>query len=182
MPSLIEKTPCEGLLPVSSAGVTLSECAPAQMTSVSPFAGKERATGTALKAMGLGWPKPGQSFATDRASIIWTGRDQAFLVGAAPEGLAETAALTDQSDAWARLRLEGSGAEAVLARLVSLDLRISAFPKGRVARTGLNHMMMILCRVDKTGFDIMVFRSMAETAVHELHQAMKANAARAAAL
>ena len=182
MPSLIEKSPCEGLLPVAEGGVTLSECPPARVTSIAPLAGKARATGAALKAMGLGWPKPGQSDAKDAASILWTGRDQAFLIGAAPEGLDGIAALTDQSDAWARIRLEGPGAEAVLARLVPLDLRDAAFPAGSVARSGLNHMMMVLHRAEDTAFEIMIFRSMAAAAVHELHQAMKARAARAAAL
>ncbi|MGB3313917.1 MAG: sarcosine oxidase subunit gamma [Albidovulum sp.] len=181
MPSLIEKTACDGLLPVTEAGVTLSECGPARITSIAPFAGKERALGAALKAKGLGWPKPGQSLAKGEARIVWTGRDQAFLIGAVPEGLSGVAALTDQSDAWARMRLEGPGAEAVLARLVALDLRMADFPNGSTARTGLNHMMMVLCRTGDEAFEIMVFRSVAASAVHELHQATKALAARTAA-
>ena len=180
MPNLIETTPCDGLLPVSAGELLLSECAPARVTSVAPFRGKTRAVGAALKAMGLGWPGPGRSVATGDAAIVWTGQDQAFLIGAAPEGLEAIAALTDQSDAWARMRLSGPGAGAALARLVALDLRAGAFPKGAVARAGLNHMMMVLLREAGDVFQIMVFRSMAGTAVHELHQAMKAVVARAA--
>lgn len=181
MPSLIEKTPCDDLLPVSEARVTLTECAPTRITSVAPLAGKDRALGTALKALGLGWPKAGQSLMTGDARIIWTGRDQAFLIGVSPDGLGGVAAMTDQSDGWARMRLEGPGAEAVLARLVPLDLRATAFPNGSAARTGLNHMMMVLRRAGDEAFEIMVFRSMAASAVHELHHAMKALAARVAA-
>ena len=103
-----------------------------------------------------------------------------FLIGAAPEGLAGVAALTDQSDGWARMRLQGPGAEAVLARLVPIDLRVAAFPEGAVARSGLNHMMMVLMREGPQAFQIMVFRSMAGSAVHELAVAMKALTARAA--
>jgi sarcosine oxidase subunit gamma len=42
-------------------------------------------------------------------------------------------------------------------------------------------MMMVLHRAGPEAFDIMVFRSMAASAVHELQQAMKALAARSAA-
>ncbi len=179
MPSLIETTPCEGLLPVDTGGVALSEAAPARITSVAPFKGKEKAVAAALKKLGLGWPGPGQSFRAGEAACLWTGRDQAFLIGAAPEGLSGIAALTDQSDGWARMRLEGAEAEAVLARLVALALGAAAFPEGATARTGLNHMMMVLTREGPEAFGIMVFRSMAGSAVHEIAVAMKAVAARA---
>lgn len=180
MPSLIETTACEGLLPVSAGGVTLSEAAPAPITSVAPFRGKEKAVAAALKKLGLGWPAPGRSLRSGAAVCLWTGRDQAFLIGSAPEGLGGIAALTDQSDGWARMRLEGPGAEAVLARLVPLDLRAAAFPEGAVARSGLNHMMAVLTREGPQAFGIMVFRSMAGSAVHEIAVAMRAVAARPA--
>ncbi len=180
MPSLIETTACEGLLPVSAGGATLSEAAPVPVTSVAPFRGKERAVATALKKLGLGWPEPGRSLRAGDAACLWTGAGQAFLVGADPEGLAGIAALTDQTDGWARMRLDGPAAEAVLARLVPLDLRPAAFPEGAVARSGLNHMMMVLLREGPEAFGIMVFRSMAGSAVHEIGVAMRAVAARPA--
>lgn len=180
MASLIETTACEGLLPVATQDVTLGELPFACITSVAPFDGRQDAVAAALKAMGLGWPGPGQSVRAGDAACLWAGRDQAFLIGAAPEGLAGIAALTDQSDGWARIHLEGPGAEAVLARLIALDLRPAAFPEGAVARTGLGHMMAVLLREGPQSFQIMVFRSMAGTAVHDLHQAMRAIAARAA--
>lgn len=180
MPSLIETTACEGLLPLSAGGATLTELAPAPVTSVAPFRDKERAVAAALKKLGLGWPEPGRSFRAGDAACLWTGMDQAFLVGADPGGLARIAALTDQSDGWARMRLEGPAAGAVLARLVPLDLRPAAFPEGAVARSGLNHMMMVLVREGPDSFGIMVFRSMAGSAVHEIGVAMRAVAARPA--
>jgi sarcosine oxidase subunit gamma len=94
--------------------------------------------------------------------------------------LSNIAALTDQSDGWARIRLDGAGAEVVLARLVPLDLSQGSFGKGQVARTSLGHMMMLVTRTGIAAFDMMVFRSMARTAIHELEQAMKAVAARGA--
>lgn len=179
MPSLIAKSACDGLLPLVAGEVKLGEAAVARITALAPFAGQERACAAALGALGLGWPEPGRAVTKGDAACLWAGRDQAFLIGADPAGLAGIAALTDQSDGWARLRLEGAGAEATLARLVPLDLGARAFPEGAVARSGLNHMMMVLRRTGPAGFEIMVFRSMAATAVHEIATAMSALAARA---
>jgi len=180
VPSLIETTACEGLLPVATQDVTLGELPFACITSVAPFDGQQDAVAAALKALGLGWPGPGQSVRAGGSACLWTGRGQAFVIGAAPEGLAGIAALTDQSDGWARMQLDGPGAEAVLARLVALDLRPAAFPEGAVARTGLNHIPSVILREGPGAFQIMVFRSMAGSAIEELQRAMKAVAARAA--
>jgi sarcosine oxidase subunit gamma len=178
--NLIESTACDGLLPLKVGAASLQELAPDRITSVAPFNGKHRAVGTALKAQGLGWPAPGRSLVKGDASCLWTGRGQAFLIGADPEGLTGLAALTNQTDAWARLCLEGASAEAVLARLVPVDVGKTAFPINSVARTGLGHMMAILHRTGVEQFQVMVFRSMAATAVHELGRAMSTLAARAA--
>lgn len=179
MASLIEISPCDGLLPKIAGGMVLSELPFARITSVAPLRGKARALGAALKAMGLGWPGPGLSRRSGDAAILWSGMDQAFLIGPDPTSLQGLAALTDQSDGWARMRLKGPGAEATLARLVPLDLRPLVFAEGQVARSGLNHMMLHIGRSGADSFDLMVFRSMAGSAVHELHQAMEAVAARA---
>lgn len=179
MPRLIEVSACDGLLPVTLPDAGLTELPFAPVTSVAPFAGQEKAVATALMKLGLGWPGPGQSIRAGGVSCLWSGRGQAFLIGAVPEGLAGLAALTDQSDGWARMQLEGPAAESVLARLVPLDLRIAAFPEGAVARCGLGHMPMVLLRDGPQRFQIMVFRSMVGSAVHDLAVAMKAVAARA---
>ncbi len=177
MVRLIEKTPCEGLLPVTQGDLTLAELPHARITSVAPFAGQEVKVAAALKMLGLGWPAPNTCLPTGETAAIWTGRGQAFVVGVDASGLTGLAALTDQSDGWARMRLEGPGAADVLARHVPLDL--TGVSRGWAARTSVGHMMGILCCTVPGAFDIMVFRSMAATAVHELHHAMKALAARA---
>ena len=102
-----------------------------------------------------------------------------MLFGAdAPEGLKTHAALTDQSDAWAVVQLKGDMAEAVLARLVPVDLRQSHVKRGHALRTQLNHMNVHITRLGNTSFRLMCFRSMAKTMVHELSEAMGAVRAR----
>lgn len=177
MPSLIAKTPLAGLWPETHGDLTLSEVALDRITSVAPFRGQEAALAKALKPLGLAFPAPGRFAEQGSATLVWTGRDQAFLIGATLETAA--AALTDQSDGWACLRLEGPAAEVALARLVPLDLRAQAFPPGTVARTALGHINCILLR-RAVAFEILVFRSMARSAWHDLREAMQRLAARAA--
>jgi heterotetrameric sarcosine oxidase gamma subunit len=179
--SLIEKTAFDGLLPVTAGGVTLTGRDVGPVTSVAPFKGAEAKTAAALKAMGLGWPAANRAIVKGGRACLWTGRGQAFLVGTVPKGFDGIAALTDQSDGWAVMTLSGLCAADALARLVPVDLRLPVFAVGNVARTGLNHMMCILHRTGADAFDIFVFRSMAATAVHELHEAMRSVGARASA-
>ena len=160
-------------------GCQLTEVALGQVTSIAPFNGKDRVVSSALKSLGLSFPKPGKSSSKAGVTCLWTGRGQAFLIGTAPpEAVQGISALTDQSDGWAAMCLDGPQAEAVLARLVPLDLRAAAFARGAVLRCQLGHMPVILHRTGPVAFQILVFRSMAATAVHELHQAMRSVAAR----
>jgi heterotetrameric sarcosine oxidase gamma subunit len=151
---------------------------------VAPFRGQQGAVSAALdRALGLGLPGPGEARTAGAARAIWFGRGQALVTGAdIPEGLLDgLAAVTDQSDGWACLRLEGLGVWEVLARLTPIDLREPAFPPGATVRTLLGHMAASLTRWDADGCDILVFRSMTGTAVHEISTAMHRRAARLAA-
>ena len=177
MASLVEMTPCRGMAPVTIGSVTLSELLPGAITSLSPLKG---ASLEVLKqAHGMAFPASNRATGKATARAVWSGRGQAMLVGPAPAPeLAGAFAMTDQSDAWAVLRLDGAGWRDVLARLTPLDLRDSAFKRGHTARSLLGHMNMSLTRTGTDVVEIMVFRSMAETAVHELTQAMTGVAAR----
>jgi len=177
----IAKTPAQGLLPVTAGGVTLAEIDPGRITSIMPFKGRDEAVSAALMAAhGLAFPAPGRAEATAGARLQWTGRNQAFLIGPVP-GDIPGAALTDQSDAWAVLRLAGARGPEVLARLCPIDLRPAAFPEGHAARSLIGHMTAALARTGPETLDLMVFRSMARTAVHEVSVAMKSVAAQSEA-
>ncbi|NIZ15397.1 sarcosine oxidase subunit gamma [Phaeobacter sp. HF9A] len=180
MMELTETSPCAGLLPLRIGGWALEEVPPGALTLIAPYKGQEQALSAALEAVhGMGFPAPNRSHAAREASLIWFGRAQALLIGPpAAEDLAPLAALTDVSDGWAMVRLEGAGAEDVLARLVPLDLRPQVFEIGHSARTELKHMMASITKVEENAFQIMVFRSLARTLVHDLKRAMEAVAAR----
>ena len=177
MANLVEMTPCRGMEPVTIGTVTLSEVLPGRITSLSPLKGASR--DMMKQRHGMAFPAPNRATGRAGARAIWSGRDQAMLVGPTPAPeLAEAFAMTDQSDAWAILRLEGAGWRDVLARLTPLDLREGVFKRGHTARSQLGHMNMSLTRTGRDVVEIMVFRSMAETALHELTGAMTGLAAR----
>lgn len=176
MTELKPLSPCSGLLPLQIGEARVSEPEAEPMFLVAPFAGKESA---AAKALGMDWPAPGEIVTQDGARLVWFGRAQALLMGAKPKkALTRHAAVTDQSDAWARVILEGANAREVLARLTPADLRDSAFPVGRAVRTELFHMQASIARLGAERWQIMSFRSMAGTLVHDLKTAMEGARAR----
>lgn len=180
MADLIARTPCKSLLPLEIGDVVLREIDVRRLTSITPFKGQEVPVADILKsAHGVGLPVPNRSSEKAGCCVIWFARGQVLLMGADPDPvLFKHAALTDQSDAWAVVALEGAKAEDVLARLVPADLRGSTFKIGHTLRTQLMHMHASVTRIATDTFQIMVFRSMAETLVHDLRSAMEGVAAR----
>jgi sarcosine oxidase subunit gamma len=157
--------------------MTLSEVTVDKMVAIAPYAGQDKAVAAALKeAFGIGLPGPGRSFAKGGVGLVWFAYGKFLLLGADAPDFAGLAAVTDQADGWAMMRLDG--AEAVLARLVPVDLRPATFKKGHAVRTMLGHMTCHILRSGSQAFDIMVMRSMAGTAVHEIEVAMRGVAAR----
>ena len=180
MDKLTALSPCAGLLPLTIGAAKVVEVDPGHMTSVAPYSGQQAALSKAMQAAhGVDYPQANARVAAGDAAAIWFGHAQAMLVGPAAEvGLAKHAALTDQSDAWAVVTLSGKTTEDVLARLVPVDVRLAHFPVGMAVRTQLQHLSVSLARVDEGTFQIMAFRSMAHTLVHDLKTAMEAVAAR----
>ncbi|GHC48228.1 sarcosine oxidase subunit gamma [Neogemmobacter tilapiae] len=171
MPNLIAKSALFGQAPLTLGGVTLAEAPLGEMFSV---AGQGKALDKALGKLGLVMPAPNSCAVGTGGVIVWTGRDQAFLLGDGST-LAEVAAVTDQSDGWAHLTLEGDFV-AVLARLVPVDLR--GFGVGQALRVGLGHMQAVIFCTAAARADLLVFRSMARTAWDEIAHAMQHLAAR----
>lgn len=183
MARLIATTPCAGLLPLAIGSVTLTEVDAGPVTLIAPYDGAQKATSDALKAaVGMGFPAPNRTLGQTqgkRPRIVWCGMGQAVLMGANCPDLPQ-AAVVDQSDAWAIVRIDGAEAAAVLARLTPIDLRDSQFKRGHTARTLVAHMTVSVTRVGAQTYEVMAMRSMAGTLVHDLEQAAKNVAARAA--
>ena len=161
-------------LPVEAGGCRLAALPETRRASVAPFAGRKAEVAAALGAMlPLGRVAP-----LPAGRVLPFALGQWLVEGAAVAGLDGLAAVTDQSDGWAGLGLTGAAAGDVLARLVPLDLDPSTFPPGAVARSRLQHVPLLLVAV-AGGFELMVPRSYAASAVEDLTRAMRAVAARA---
>jgi sarcosine oxidase subunit gamma len=171
---LRETSPVAGLpLPLELGAARLTALPMGTLHAIAPWPGAERAVADRLG----GFPEPGQVIDTASGRLAWSGRAAALLFGAAPD-LAGLAAVTDQSDGWAGVRLDGADAVAVLARLVPLDL--AALVPPAAARSQLNHLPLLLVHPAPEMFELWSYRSMAGTLVHELEAAMRGVAARRA--
>ena len=74
-----------------------------------------------------------------------------------------TSCVTDVTDAWSIIDISGGDAPARLAEGCSVDLHNSAFPSGRYALTRLQHLSVIIHRLDDTPrFRILVDRSVVQ--------------------
>lgn len=180
MVDLKPKTPLDGVVPITIGAMTLREVSVGCLTSLAPYKGQTKAVSDALKAAhGMAFPAPNRATGKDGARAIWFGRDQAVLLGPEPDvGLARLCAVTDQSDAWAVVELSGAAARDVLARLTPIDMRDSQFKRGHTARTDIMHMAGSITRIGADSFLILVFRSMAQTLLHDLEKAMAGVASR----
>ncbi|WP_299689654.1 sarcosine oxidase subunit gamma [uncultured Tateyamaria sp.] len=178
MVDLVAETPLRGMTETTIGTVTLAEVDLGTLTSIAPYTGKT--IGDVFKdAHGMAWPGPGRATGKTGARAIWFGREMVMLAGPEPDAaLNAYGAMTLQSDAWACVTLSGAEVEAVLARLVPLDLSAEAFKRGHTARTLIQHMTGSVTRIGADTFLLMVFRSMAGTLRHDLERAMESVAAR----
>ncbi|MGB7241564.1 MAG: sarcosine oxidase subunit gamma [Sulfitobacter sp.] len=173
--TLTETTAFGTALPLKIGRAELIAADPGRLSSVSPYIGQSKALSAAMKkAHGLDLPSPNRSAGKGGNRVIWFGRDSYMLAGPPPDPVLEKhGAVTEQSDAWGSVILQGEDAEAVLARLVPVDLRKAVFKGGHTLRSQLQHLNVSITRIGQSRFLIMGFRSMAATLVHDLKTAME---------
>ncbi|MEL7166568.1 MAG: sarcosine oxidase subunit gamma [Pseudomonadota bacterium] len=173
-------SPLNGMAPLTIGSVSATEVELGALTSIAPFAGQGKACAEAFKAAhGIAWPAPGRATGKDGTRAIWFGMEAVLLAGPPVDSaLNAYAALTLQSDGWACVSVEGDAARDVLARLVPVDLHPDTFKRGHTARTLIQHMNGSVTRLGPDRYLVMVFRSMAETLLHDLTRAMESVAAR----
>ena len=176
--ALTARSPLDGY-ERSFGTVTLAEVTGLSLVSAAVPQGGDDAFAAALAA-GLGTARPatGDSTPGDRygARLLGMQPDQLFILFEAPdpdrpaltvaEALGPAAYVTDQSDSWAMLRIAGAGVRAALERICMLDLDDAAFPEGRVARTVMEHLAVIILRDGPDSFLLMSPRSSARSFLH----------------
>jgi sarcosine oxidase subunit gamma len=135
--------------------------------------GFEAALAEACKArFGLDLPMTPLTITSATHALAWTGPGQWLLIAEDRAGLrsdlgalAGRAAITEQSDGRASLRLSGPRVREALAKGCMIDLHPAAFPAGSAALTSIAHIGVHLWRIadgpDGAVFEIMAPRSMA---------------------
>ncbi len=183
--TLTPRSPLAGAAALAESwpGFAISEVTDLALASLATRRGQETKLRTRAKTrFGFEPPAPGRTASGDGMTFLWTGHEQWFVE--APESalggleallretFGDSAAVTEQSDAWASLRLEGPATRAVLEKLCPLDLHPVAFPPGATGRTTLEHVSAIITSRDDRGrFSILTPRSSAGSFLHHLHQA-----------
>lgn len=122
--------------------------------------------------LGLALPTVPRITSGKSHDAIWSGPGQWLLRAASRDGFAERlaelsayAAVSDQSEARAGLRLSGPRVREALSKGVMLDLHPAAFAVGDAALTSVAHIGVHLWRLadgpEASVFEVMVARSMA---------------------
>ncbi len=183
MLKLTAKMPLEDLLPLSIGKITLSEEAPAFVTLIDcPYGSEAKVSDALKKARGMTLSAPNRTTGRAKNRCVSSGKNHIPLGPEPDEALSKIARLCDVSNGYAVLRAEGKDIEAVLARLVPIDLTLSHFKRGHTARTLVRHMHAAVTRVSESAFQIIIFCSMANTLVYNLTRAMTSVDARASLL
>jgi len=142
--------------------------------SVASVIAKRRNEGALAKLVtaryGLELPSTCRAVGGAVHTFLWAGPGQWLAVAQHGESFADlsgAAAVIDQSDARAALRLTGPNVRDMLAKGCMIDLHPSAFPPGAAALTSIAHIGIHLWRIDERldggdpAFDLLVARSMA---------------------
>jgi sarcosine oxidase subunit gamma len=130
------------------------------------------------QALRLSLPAVGHVYReSDSLAVLGMQPDCWYLVCAAHLGNTETAIkralgaqayLTDLSDSWAVLDIDGPDAIAALERLCPLDLAPTSFDDKRVARTAMEHLSVIIERPALQRFRLYSPRSSAHSFLHSV--------------
>lgn len=162
------------------AGIRLTPRGGFGLATLIAAEGKEADLQAALtKCLGLSLPEAGAAHLEGERGLIWSAPGQWLAVAPSPHALRELpdalrgiAAVTDQSDSRALVRVSGPQARAMLAKGVAVDLHPRAFGPGRAAVTSIAHIGVQLWQRDAgPTYDIAVARSFAGSFWHWLEHA-----------
>ena len=135
--------------------------------------------------LGVDWPEPGRSVssADNVYRLLGLQSDQAFvLMSASPTQDGQAAKLpqldsaayvTDQSDSWAGLVIEGENAISALERICPIDLHPTVFGAGHVTRTMMEHLAVIILCEAHNRYLLLSPASSASSFVHTLETSLR---------
>ena len=171
-----------GSVEPSRAGVLVRERNP-QLATMIVYKGRRPDVSARLEARyGLALPDGPRRVANSALAVIglgpraWLFQREAGrpLAAELSEAIGDAAAVTDQSDGYATLRLIGPRAAALLEKGVSIDLHDGVFLPGSAAVTSCAHLGIMLWRIENENdhpvYEIAVFRSLARSLWHFIEE------------
>jgi sarcosine oxidase subunit gamma len=143
--------------------------------------GQEAAFQAAAQAAGVPLPGPSSHAAGAVYSAFWTTPEMWFveadfathedIVAALKPAFGEAASITEQTDAWVRFDVSGSGLGALFERLTNLDLAV--LPDGFASRTVMEHLGVYLIKRSASEVTLYGPRSSAQGLLHALEVTAK---------
>lgn len=137
------------------AGVSLELVERQALATIIVRRGEEAALDRLIQErLGVTAPATGRAAFSGDAGLVWSAPGQWLAVAAPgsladlPECLAGIAAVTDQSDGRALVRVSGPEARAMLMKGVTIDLHPSVFSAGSAAVTSVAHIGVQLWQAD----------------------------------
>lgn len=155
----------------------LKENAQMHIISIATALGQHQQLDQQLKThFGIGLPAVGKVNRNNQGeSLLGLQADQCFMVASTLQNdpvnalaaqLADTAYLSDQSDSWAILELDGPCALPALERICTIDLDEAVFLTDSMARTSMEHLSVIIERPTSSLFRLYSPRSSAQSFLH----------------
>lgn len=135
---------------VKQAGIQLCEVRDFSLVLILARRGQWPAVArAAMTHFGVEAPVEPRAVSGGKGFLIWSGPDQMMALcprrqalrplDALREAFASAASLSDQSDGRCMIRISGTRARDMLAKVSSIDLDDSAFPAGAAAATSIDH-------------------------------------------
>lgn len=149
-----------------------------------PLGAEENAKKAIRSAYGAALPDIGRMALSrdEKTTLMRLGSDLAFVLFSCetPDAearvagkLGDAAYVTDQTDVWCALKIDGPGSRAALERICMLDLHADAFTDGAVARTVMEHLGVIIARTGTDSFLLLSASSSAKSFLHAIETSVE---------
>ncbi len=166
-------------------GVSMVEITDRALVSIAiPIDGEKKLATAFKKSFDIKMPKVGLSTKSKKYEAILLGMqpDLMFLYfdysgdnadAFISQQLKDAGYYSDQTDSWAMVCLTGPKVRCALERVCSLDLHPDVFTEGKVARTVMEHLGVIIHRTAPDTFILFSARSSARSFLHALETSIR---------
>jgi heterotetrameric sarcosine oxidase gamma subunit len=142
-----------------NASVKISEIELVTLTQIAGWSGFDKAVSSLLTERALSLPGEFRTPFRKGTTTIWrTAPDRVLVRSQAPLDLksSDELAVLDLSDARVCISLSGAGAAGLLSRVAALDFAEAAFPINTFVQTGLHHVGVLIDRVERDVFHVLI--------------------------